>query len=427
MKNLLYKSLKPLMVYSFVVFAISIPSYFLVVDWIWLKELNENNELIAQRIENKFNSLKISTEKLEESILFWNQIQSVGRIDEGQMSSNKDSVYTVRRQNTYSPVNEIDRFRGLKRNIHINGNDYTLTIETNVEESEETVGYLAVITLLFFLILIVGFLMLNKKISTRLWQPFRNTLAKLKTFNLNNQAPIEFEPTEIIEFEELNAALSTLLESNINAYKSQKEFTENASHELQTPLAIIKNKLDLLLQKEIISDRQYELIEEINRALTRVTRINKNLLLLAKIENHQFEIEETIDLGEVVEQCLLLVMEHADNKNIAVATNIAEDVYIKGNKTLIEILFNNLLINAIRHNHPNGYIAISLDDKRLTIANSGEKALDGSAIFGRFSSASKEHAGSGLGLAIVSEVCKVHTWKVQYGFDGASHNFTISF
>src|SRR5690606_7826033 len=151
----------------------------------------------------------------------------------------KDSVYTFRRQNPYSNKEAIDRFRGLKTNIKINNQNYVLYVETNVEETEETVAYITVVTLLFFLILIVGFWALNRMLSKKLWKPFHDTLQKLKSFQLNNQEHVKFGKTDTIEFAELNATLDKLLQHNIAAYRSQKEFTENASHELQTPLAVL--------------------------------------------------------------------------------------------------------------------------------------------------------------------------------------------
>lgn len=427
MKNLLNKSLKPLTVFAFIVFALSIPTYFFLVDWIWLKELDENNELIAQRIENEFNDQHISDEKLEESIAFWNEIQSVGKIEPVLIPLQKDSVYTIRRQNPYLEKKSIDRFRGLITNIEINSKNYIVTIETNVEESEETVAYIAVVTLFFFLILVIGFWILNKRLSQKLWKPFKDTLQKLKSFQLNKQTEIQFSETDIIEFQELNTALDKLLKHSITTYKNQKEFTENASHELQTPLAIIKNKLDLLLQKEKLTDRQYQIIEEINRALTRITRINKNLLLLAKIENRQFDDNETINISELSQQCLEELEEHANNINITIQTDIERDIMIEGNKTLIEMLLNNLLFNAIRHNLQNGTISISLNKNMLNISNSGNTELNKSTLFKRFAKTSNENAGSGLGLTIIKQICNHHKWTTNYYFANNSHHFSIHF
>ena len=427
MTNLLQKTLKPHTIFAFIVFLVSIPIYFLLVDWIWLKELDENNELIAQRIENEFNEQKISDEKLNESITFWNDIQSVGKIERIANPLGKDSVYAVRRQNPYTKEVAIDRFRGLITSIQINNKNFMLTIETNVEESEETVAYIAAVVLLFFIILIVGFWILNKWLSQKIWKPFHDTLEKLKTFNLNNQTEIQFLETDIIEFAELNTALDKLLKHNISVFKSQKEFTENASHELQTPLAIIKNKLDLLLQEDSITDRQYQLIEAINRALTRITRINRNLLLLSKIENQQFNNNTQLNFSSILNQCIEQLTEFSADKNIKIKNPIQNNILINGNEVLVEILNNNLLLNAIIHTFENGEIEIKLNEKQLIVTNSGKTALKTKNLFKRFSNNSSETSNSGLGLAIISEICKQHQWEINYSFSNKMHHFTIQF
>lgn len=427
MKNLLNKSLKPLTVFAFIVFTLSIPTYFLLVDWIWLKELDENNELIAQRIENEFNDQKITDKKLEESIAFWNEIQSVGKIEPALTPLQKDSVYTIRRQNPYSENKSIDRFRGLVTNIEINNKNFIVTIETNVEESEETVVYIAVVTFFLFLILAVGFWVLNKRLSEKLWKPFKDTLQKLKSFQLNNHTKIQFSETDIIEFQELNTALDKLLQHNIATYKSQKEFTENASHELQTPIAIIKNKLDVLLQDKSLTDKQYDTIEEINLTLSRMSRINKNLLLLAKIENRQFQDVQEFYLSEIVENSSMELEDFITDKNIEINTELSENVKIKSNQALAEILISNLLRNAVRYSESGSAVTVKSTHNKLIIFNNGNQALDKTVLFDRFKKISSESKGSGLGLAIVKEICNNNGWQIEYEFENNQHRFILEF
>lgn len=427
MKNLLQKSLKQLTIFAFIVFALSIPSYFLLVDWIWLKELDENNHLIAERIENEFNEQSISDEKLAENIKFWNDIQPVSKIEYAEQPLPENTKYTIRRQNPYSKDEAIDRFRGLKTNIKINNQNYILTIETNVEETAETVAYIAMVTLVFFLILVVGFWILNRRLSKKLWQPFQDTLQKLKSFQLNSQKQINFQETDTIEFAELNATLDKLLQHSISTYKNQKEFTENASHELQTPLAVLKNKVDILLQSDDLTERQYHIAEEMNKALIRSTRINKNLLLLAKIENSQFDSSELIGFGTLVVQSMDGLQAHFKEKNISVGSDISSDVEVKGNSGLIEVLINNLIINAIRHTLPGGAISVMLSTSGFEVRNSGEQVLNPDLLFKRFSRMSANNSGSGLGLSIVQEICKLHGWQVTYSFENNEHIFRVTF
>ncbi|MGN7787659.1 sensor histidine kinase [Niabella sp. 22666] len=428
MKNLLHQSGRQLTLFAFIVFALSVPSYFLLVDWIWLKELDENNQLIAERIENEFNEQRISDEKLAESIKFWNEIQPVSKIEDVRRSLSKDSLYTIRRENTYPSRKEaVDRFRGLKTNIKINDRNYVLVVETNVEETEETVGYIAMVTLLFFLILVVGFWILNRRLSEKLWQPFRDTLQKLKSFQLSSQSRIEFQETDTIEFAELNTTLDKLLQHNIAAYKSQKEFTENASHELQTPLAVLKNKLDILLQNDDLTERQYHIAEEMNKALIRSSRINRNLLLLAKIENSQFDNDELVSFDTLVAQSMDGLQAHFKEKNIKVSADLQPGIEMKGNIGLTEVLINNLIINAIRHTSPGGAIQVALSTSAFVVRNSGDQALDTNFLFKRFSRMSANNSGSGLGLSIIQEICNLHGWHATYRFEDRAHIFSVTF
>lgn len=428
MNKLLNKSLKSFTIYALIVLAASVPAYLYLVDSIWLRELDEHNEIVADRTYNELNKLELSETELNQSIVLWNKIQPGTNLQKTTLEKNrKDSTYTVSRKNPYVTHEDVDRFRGLSRVIEINGQNYLLTVETNVEETEETVVAIAILTFLFFLILVVGFLILNRRLSVKLWQPFRNTLASLKTFNLNTQSNILFKKSNILEFEELNVALNKLIEHTVSVYNSQKEFTENASHELQTPLAIIKNKLDILLQKEALTDRQYQLIEDINKALTRVSRINKNLLLLAKIENHQFNDSETINLSELTPECIEQLQEHFANKDLNLKSSIDEDCVVTGNRILIEILINNLLLNSIRHNLLKGTVEVKLSKSGFIISNSGRTALEQEQLFKRFKKTSDESSGSGLGLAIVEQICKRHQWEIVYEFQQETHIFKISF
>ncbi len=428
MNKLLNKSFKSFTIYALIVLASSVPAYYYLVDSIWLRELDEHNEIVADRTEKELNNLNLAETELNQSITLWNKIQPGTNLEKTTLDSNTiDSTYTILRKNIYVERNEIDRFRGLSRVTLINGEKYLLTVETNVEETEETAIAIAILTFLFFLILVFGFLILNRRLSVKLWQPFRNTLAKLKTFNLNSQSKISFEKSKILEFEELNVALNKLIEHTVSVYKSQKEFTENASHELQTPLAIIKNKLDILLQKEALTDRQYQIIEDINKALTRVSRINKNLLLLAKIENHQFDESERINLSELTEECLEQLQEHFSNKELSVQTSIDKDCVVTGNRVLIEVLINNLLLNSIRHNSQKGIVEAKLNQSGFIICNSGINTLEKGNLFKRFKKSSEESSGSGLGLSIVEEICKRHQWTIDYDFHQGKHTFKINF
>jgi signal transduction histidine kinase len=275
--------------------------------------------------------------------------------------------------------------------------------------------------------LVIGFILLNRQIAKQIWRPFRNTLEKLKSFDLTTQQTVSFDKTDIEEFAELNQSLQKLIDKNISVYSQQKTFIENASHELQTPLAVLKSKLNLLLQNKNITSEQAELLTAIDLPLSRMTRINKNLLLLAKIENNQFAEIETIELTEIINETLELLIDYTTTKQITIDKNLSEKLTLTCNKTLLEILVNNLLINAIIHNTEQGKIQISFSDKTLTVSNTGKTPLNNEKLFERFAVSSSQTTNSGLGLAIVKEICNRYQWKINYAFENNFHSFAVKF
>ncbi|MCD9615700.1 sensor histidine kinase [Chryseobacterium gleum] len=428
MKPLLTKTTKPFLIYVLIVLMISIPVYYFVVDTIWKNELDEHNQIIIEKTAFEFNRLKLSDEALEKSLELWNQIQpetNIEKISPGQIR--RDTVYTYEKQLPFISEQKKERYRCLKKVVYLHNKPYLFTIQTNIEESHETIAVIAMITIFFFVVIVVGLLYLNRKLSSSIWKPFRDTLDQLKIFNLNSQNTIEFPVSDTSEFEELNQSLYKLIERNISTYKTQKEFTENASHELQTPLAIIKNKLDILLQDQDLTEKQYRIAEDINKALTRSSRINKNLLLLAKIDNNQFDHSETIFFDQLLHQSIEILEEHFEQKNISATESISNDVQVNGNSILTEILINNLIINAIRHTSPGGSVSIELNQSYFEVSNSGTEKLNTEALFKRFSKFSADNNGSGLGLSIIQEIGRLHQWMISYRFENGLHIFTVKF
>ena len=425
MKPLLSKTTKPFIIYVLIILVISIPAYYLVVDAIWKHELDEHNDIVARKTASQINSLKLSEEKLIETIQLWNDVQPSTNIRKLEKNDNlKDSIFIVEKPHDFLHFEEIDRFRCLSKVIYLNQKPYRFNIETNIEETQETIFFISITTVFLFVLIVGGLLVLNRRLSKSVWKPFRETLDQLKTFSLNNQTKIEFSKTDVSEFDELNQSLTKLIEHNVSVYKTQKEFTENASHELQTPLAILKNKLDILLQNQDLTEKQYQIAEEMNRALSRSSRINKNLLLLAKIDNKQFD-SKTFHLDEVLNQSLEILQEHFEQKNISVKTEISDNVKVNGNIGLTEVLINNLILNAIRHTSINGSILIRLSQSEFEVSNSGTGKLNGDLLFKRFSRFSKDNNGSGLGLAIVQEICKSQNWTIDYRFENNNHIFSV--
>jgi len=425
MNKLLAKPLKAFIWYALIVLLCSIPAYFYIIDGIWLSEISEHNQLVSDATKRNLEQLSLNDKQLDESVDLWNRLQPETKLQQVEKVLS-DSTYNIYKTNPHAN-GDINRFQGLVTYFKLNNRSFSLTVETNLEESYETIGAITAVAVLFFVILLTGFIILNKRISEKLWQPFYDSLAKIKKFDLNNQEIPAFTKTDIAEFEEMANSISQLIDGNITAFKQQKEFIENASHELQTPLAIIQSKMDMLLQSATLSDEQSEIISDTNKALARVSRINKNLLLLAKLENHQFYEINSLRLSDTLTEISDLLADFARGKDIRIERSIGSELILEANKTLIEIMLTNLILNAVRHNISGGELSISLLGSLLEISNPGEHALDADKVFQRFSSASVETPGSGLGLAIVSQICNRYGWSLTYKHSNGIHTFSILF
>jgi signal transduction histidine kinase len=209
-------------------------------------------------------------------------------------------------------------------------------------------------------------------------------------------------------------------------YKDLKTFTENASHELLTPIAVINSKLDTLIQTDNFSERQSKLLTDLYSAVSRLSRLNQSLLLLVKIENRLLTDQQHINLKQLIEEMLLQLEDIFADKQISVSADL-EDKELLGSTYLMEILLNNLIINAVRHNHAGGNIIIKLTSVGLIVKNTGhDAALPENKIFTRFHKSSGSD-GSGLGLTISKQICENFGFSLRYQYQSAHHTFIIVF
>ena len=279
---------------------------------------------------------------------------------------------------------------------------------------------------LIFLVLSLSFIITMRFVTKRTWKPFYDTLQKIKLFNLEQNNVPDFVLTDIKEFIQLEETISQLMHKDMESYKIQREFTENASHELQTPIAIFQSKLDLLLQ-ENLTEEQVKIVSELYSVTNRLNKLNKNLLLLAKIENKQYSQMESVHIIPYIQKNLLLYKDLYSN-HIQLTNKNNDNPVINANVSLLDSLLNNLLINAIRHSRPDADIDVFINGNTLIISNesNGEK-LDEKRLFQRFNNNLDKSRGNGLGLAIVKAICDYHNWKVTYSFNDNKHCFSVIF
>mgnify|MGYP002384509590 CR=1 FL=1 len=423
MKKLLDQSLRPLVIYAFMVLVISIPVYFVIIDWIWENELDKHHYAIREKLEKRLTHLSMPDTAVDNMIAVLDNVQPGFSFSEAP-APRPDSLYTIIRFDDF--MQEREQFRCLTTDIRLNNKLYRVLIETNMEEIDETILAIAAVTIFFIMLLLAGFIYLNQKTALRIWQPFYDTLSGLRGFRLETGKAVPLPASDVTEFADLNASLDSLMQGSLASYRQQKEFTENASHELQTPLAIVKSRLDMLLQSQSLDGGQMRIVEQVYQAINRVSRINKNLLLLARIEHAQFEEKERIALDETIAGIAAQFTDRFENNALHYTESI-EPFAVEANAVLTEILLTNLLVNAVRYTPAGGDIRVRLGAGVLTVSNTGSAALLAENLFRRFAQASGEHAGSGLGLAIAREICERSGWHIGYDFHGGMHHFIIRF
>lgn len=326
----------------------------------------------------------------------------------------------------HGPGGEYESGRGLITSVTVGNTYYKVLIVESRVETEDLIRLIFFITVGVLLLLLLILLLTNRLILNRLWKPFYNIMKELRSFRVADGSEIPPVTTDIDEFKELNQAVADMAGRAKTDYKDLKIFTENASHELLTPIAVINSKLDSLIQTENFSDRQSKLLNDLYTAVSRLNRLNQSLLLLAKIENRLLQEQKEIDLKQLTGQVLMLFEEIFQDKDINVSEWL-EQKTICANPYLTEVLLNNLVNNAIRHNKPGGEIIVTLNDKHLSIQNTGgDGPLDAAKIFNRFQKA-PESEGTGLGLTISKQICESFGFGLEYGFEEGYHRFAVLF
>lgn len=323
---------------------------------------------------------------------------------------------------------ENELYRQLTFPIKVKNSVYQARVRKSQEEVEYLIKMIASITLVIIVLLIGVLMIVNRFVLANLWKPFHATLEQLKQFNISSKNKLQLKDTKITEFAELNKTAAVMTDKVSNDYQMLKSFTENASHEIQTPLAIMKMKLELLIQSENMNAVQVDCIEALNEATDRLSRLNQSLLLLTKIDNSQFIDVEKVDLSDLLLNHIDNYEELAGSKNISIKKNISPSVHVLANRSLMEILISNIMVNTIKHNYENGWIEIDLSGNILSVSNTGNKpSVNTNELFERFKKSDSNSDSLGLGLAIVKKICDTCGFNVVYNYEEPMHTIVVNF
>ena len=374
--------------------------------------------------------LKGVEEKVETYVKQYNRMPTGFPLDEEMISFANTGPQKVNRHSELTQMfsrreDKMHNFIRLDFSLWFNNSWYKVTIAKPLEGMHHLSKALITISVLTILIIIIISVVLNSILLRRLWRPFYKSMDIMRSFKLGSTDLPAFPKTSINEFSFMNDSLAIAIDKARQDYLTLKEFTENASHEIQTPLSIIRAKLDMLIQEKDLSKNQSELVREAYTSIKKLSRLNQSLLLLAKIENQQFDNKQIMNLQEKVEEKIDQFRELWQNKDITIRSSLAES-YLKISPELLDILLNNLFSNASNHNEPLGEIAIALKQNELTISNSGSNgALDEKKLFTRFYKSSVNSNHNGLGLSIIKQISKVSAINTYYQYSDNRHTFIV--
>ncbi len=319
--------------------------------------------------------------------------------------------------------------RTLGTALALYGRYYRLQVTASTVEERVLIKNVMYSLIVLYGALLLSILFVHHFLLRTVWRPFYALITGMERFRIGHGEAMTDVSTAISEFALLNDAMKELVARAEHAYAQQQQFTGNASHELQTPIAICLNRLELLLEQDDINPATAQVIVSVMESLSRLSRLNKTLLLLTKIENDQFPLSSMVNVNNLVQDILVELKDWMHHKQINI-----ELIRDKGplifcmNEALAGIMITNLLTNAVMHNKERGSVYIMLERNKLEIRNTGEEeALDSRLIFTRFYKKSQGRQSSGLGLALVKAIALRYGLSLDYSYRDKLHIITVLF
>ncbi|HMQ47265.1 MAG TPA: HAMP domain-containing sensor histidine kinase [Saprospiraceae bacterium] len=390
--------------------------------------------LVQQEVQKEtdfalYDNMLQLTEELADSIPLY--ILKRGKVDIYDLGSEvRDTFYQFSDTLAPHPYREgqMEPFRKISAVQLVNGRYYKISITDVIIETDDIYDVVVKIMLRLFIILGLAMIVFSFIITRLLFRPFQKTLSQIRAFRLKESDPLRLPNTSTKEFRQLHVFLEEMTAKAKRDYLAMKEFSENASHEIQTPLAIAQGKLELLMETPNLSDEQLQLTEAIQQSIARLSKLGKALLLLTKIDNQEFSPQKPIDFSQIGQSCLDNFSELADLKGLRMHVQIEPNVLLAVNPVLADVLVSNLLKNAIRYNEPNGWIELELNQYHLLVRNPGkEPSVPTERLFDRFQKSQPTYGSLGLGLAIVKKIAEASGMKVNYIFNSGIHQLQVVF
>ena len=408
---LLRKASKSFLWASMLLMVLSTIALFFYVRWLLEQEVEEELFSAEARIESALMAGQHPSSLAP--------IIEIKEVNELKTPFTKDTVI-------YDPSqDEMELFRELSTYKRINNKSYKISVRVLVVETNQILWAIILSYIVIIFLVFVFQFYLNKSSNKKIWNPFFHNLEQMKKFSLLSKEPIQLLDSEILEFSELNKEIALLTGKVRDDYENLKQYTEDVSHELQTPLAIIQAKIENIINDQTVTEVQFNQLASIQKDIQRLTQLNKRLALLTKLENLQFTHRENIDITDLVAQ---IIANFNEISTISLTFGKTNDIIATMDPYLAEILCNNIISNAIKHSAHKKPINIEAKDMVLSVSNFGLKPITNPQhLFTRFYRETKEIKSTGLGLAIVKKICDLYGYNISYTYINDHHCFSIDF
>jgi signal transduction histidine kinase len=316
-------------------------------------------------------------------------------------------------------------YRYLQFETETEGRSFLVKIYKSTNPTDLLVERVTLMITLMVILFLTGIFILNRVIFASLWKDFFKALDKLKQFETTKE-PVVLGEQDIEEFDELKRVLEDMTRRLAKDYRELKEYTDHTTHELQTPLAVIKSKTELLIQSENLGAEEMKCLQAINTSVQQLSRLNATLTLITRIENRQFTEKEEIKLNDLLDRHLELLDEHIGLRGIKVVRKYEGNMMLIMDQGLADLMIANLLKNAIVHNVEGGSIVVETRDETLTIQNDGPPLQFGEEeLFTRFVRDTTRSGNFGLGLSLVKKVCEFYNFSINYCYENQQHTFVL--
>ncbi len=424
--KLLDRTLRTYLLYSALVMLVSTPVFYIIIERLFIEDVDEALLIRKGDIQRRLGEFPS-----QQALMNWHD--AVGNtffLPIGPRTPKQDSIYDAEYPEIIDPfTTESEPFRELATRLNYQGQPFQLITRISLVESEDLLQTIVLAQIALLALLLLGLLWLNRRTARKLWHPFYETLAQLRQYRIDESRPLILPVSDITEFAELNQTISGLTRRSHQAFIDQKEFTENAAHEMQTPVAIFQTKLERLVQTQPLTNEQTALLGSLNGVTARLSRLNKSLLLLAGIDNQAHADPEPVHLTDLLNGLIDQSIETVIAKQIElVRTGFEEGVRLQINRTLLDTLLSNLLTNAIRYTPTNGRIVIGIQPQVVSIANTGEPlTITQAQLFARFGKGEAQTGGVGLGLAIAQKIADTCGYSLTYQYTNGQHQFVLWF